>query len=285
MFDKNRSLSHFRAFTLIELLVVIAIIAILAAILFPVFAQAKEAAKRTTCISNLKNVALATVLYITDYDEVSLPSSYASGPSAGFPWASKVADWHSEMDLWVSPPIFDQSRGFLYPYLKNGPIADCPSASDLLGRNLMSLVPTKMGFAYSVNVNILRLDSSLIEAPAETLAFMDTGTSSINVANGQVLRSMQTMATNYYGGGSLAHGRHNNFASIGWLDGHAKAIKVNIAPFNYVAETTYENATRYQLGQILKYPRFQQTQPTPSPGYEGDPRDWYYYYSTTKPAL
>lgn len=59
-----------RAFTLIELLVVIAIIAILAAILFPVFAQAKEAAKQTTCVSNTKQTALAAIMYATDYDDV-----------------------------------------------------------------------------------------------------------------------------------------------------------------------------------------------------------------------
>src|ERR1700738_3792716 len=58
------------AFTLIELLVVIAIIAILAAILFPVFAQAKAAAKKTVCLSNTKQVSLAAVMYANDYDDV-----------------------------------------------------------------------------------------------------------------------------------------------------------------------------------------------------------------------
>jgi prepilin-type N-terminal cleavage/methylation domain-containing protein len=62
-----------RAFTLIELLVVIAIIAILAAILFPVFAQAKLAAKKTASISNMKQIALATQIYIGDYDDVLVP--------------------------------------------------------------------------------------------------------------------------------------------------------------------------------------------------------------------
>ncbi|MDE3077680.1 MAG: prepilin-type N-terminal cleavage/methylation domain-containing protein, partial [Chloroflexota bacterium] len=57
------------AFTLIELLVVIAIIAILAAILFPVFAQAREEARKTVCLSNVRQLATANEMYIQDYDE------------------------------------------------------------------------------------------------------------------------------------------------------------------------------------------------------------------------
>lgn len=62
-----------RGFTLIELLVVIAIIAILAAILFPVFAQAREKARQTTCVSNLKQIGTAFMMYVQDYDETYPP--------------------------------------------------------------------------------------------------------------------------------------------------------------------------------------------------------------------
>ena len=70
-----------RAFTLIELLVVIAIIAILAAILFPVFAQAKAAAKRTACMSNMKQVGIGLYLYVQDADDALPMANYPAPPA------------------------------------------------------------------------------------------------------------------------------------------------------------------------------------------------------------
>src|ERR1043165_6386719 len=71
------------AFTLIELLVVIAIIAILAAILFPVFAQAREAARKTSCLSNIKQTGLAMLMYVQDYDERFVPWHVGEDASGG----------------------------------------------------------------------------------------------------------------------------------------------------------------------------------------------------------
>jgi prepilin-type N-terminal cleavage/methylation domain-containing protein len=72
-----------KAFTLIELLVVIAIIAILAAILFPVFAQARESARKTVCLSNVKEMGLGMMMYTQDYDERMVLWEQGSGTSSG----------------------------------------------------------------------------------------------------------------------------------------------------------------------------------------------------------
>ena len=75
-----------RGFTLIELLVVIAIIAILAAILFPVFAQARESARQVSCLSNVKQMSLGIMMYVQDYDEKFCPSRYTTiGPTRDTP--------------------------------------------------------------------------------------------------------------------------------------------------------------------------------------------------------
>ena len=100
-----RSASN-RAFTLIELLVVIAIIAILAAILFPVFAQAREKARAASCLSNMKQIMTGVKMYTQDYDEVSLWSWYLPRPGGGF-------------NTWME---------MVYPYVKNRDLFICPSA-------------------------------------------------------------------------------------------------------------------------------------------------------------
>src|ERR1700735_1577937 len=80
-----------RGFTLIELLVVIAIIAILAAILFPVFAQAREKGRQAVCTSNLKQIALGGLMYVQDYDETFSPSNTRDpGVSGNTGWANLI---------------------------------------------------------------------------------------------------------------------------------------------------------------------------------------------------
>lgn len=91
-----------KAFTLIELLVVIAIIAILAAILFPVFAQAKEAAKKTTELSHLKQLGMAQNLYSTDYDDM-LSLAYMNDGNLGYLWQQLIYPYTKSNEIFLCP--------------------------------------------------------------------------------------------------------------------------------------------------------------------------------------
>lgn len=116
-----------KAFTLIELLVVIAIIAILAAILFPVFAQAKEAAKRTACLSNSKQIALSQKMYSTDYDD-TLPIFHAYNTTPAPFTTGHLGTELSLLPYVKSPEIFKSPLDAGGPYLSADPgLASRPS--------------------------------------------------------------------------------------------------------------------------------------------------------------
>ena len=109
------------AFTLIELLVVIAIIAILAAILFPVFAQAREAARTASCSSNSKQMSLGILMYVQDYDEKFCPARYdLTGPLFDKPDLPWTVAKYEHVD-WAH---------LIYPYIKSTQIFRCPSPMD-----------------------------------------------------------------------------------------------------------------------------------------------------------
>src|SRR5215469_7565053 len=110
-----KRVSDARAFTLIELLVVIAIIAILAAILFPVFAQAREAARKTVCLSNTKQIGLTIMQYVQDYDEM-YPMDSWEGEYVG----TTDNDTHSAQYGTVMTWIWG-----VYPYIKNRQVFVC----------------------------------------------------------------------------------------------------------------------------------------------------------------
>src|ERR1700712_4301073 len=112
-----------RGFTLIELLVVIAIIAILAAILFPVFAKAREKARQTACISNMKQMGLGFMMYVQDNDEAFPSSAYY-----GYGWGGKI-----------------------YPYVKSKPVYTCPDDLHTVEPAILAVSPQVTPISYAEN--------------------------------------------------------------------------------------------------------------------------------------
>ena len=164
------------AFTLIELLVVIAIIAILAAILFPVFARAKAQAKQTVCISNLKQIGDATVLYMGDSDDV-------------FPSAVDPADKY-DPSIWAAFPQWEAMipqmplmSDVLQPYLKSHDVFHCPADSGM--QVLDNHFPEKLiaspslfaeygtSYFFRTEIAFKQLSQTSFQLPADVNVLMD----------------------------------------------------------------------------------------------------------------
>jgi prepilin-type N-terminal cleavage/methylation domain-containing protein len=161
---------HRRGFTLIELLVVIAMIAILAAILFPVFAQAREKARQISCLSNLNQLGLAMMQYTQDYDE-HFPGSYYYGQG----WAEEI-----------------------YPYVKSVNVYQCPDDSRSPDANATSYYPDKL--SYVENVHIADYPSTAVElATPASLATLAAPSTTVLLYEGQ------NSYTGYFGPGSPAN--------------------------------------------------------------------------------
>jgi len=228
-----------RGFTLIELLVVIAIIAILAAILFPVFARAREAARKTSCTSNLKQFGTAFQMYMSDYDQRFPMGGWWHGnglpelPGAG----SAVNDWHQS----------------LMPYIKNWPVYWCPSSTDI-HEEAPDWNRTPVDYLY--NNNLANGRSSQVEtavrSPADCVELIEghndwdggNGTSCVTpFSNGQKVNSSiwcreyslfgnnsALVTSALWGSNTFVWGspRHNGTIDVLFTDGHVKSVNLGV---------------------------------------------------------
>lgn len=156
-----------RGFTLIELLMVISIIAILAAILFPVFAQARESARKIKCSSGVRQLGMAVRTYAQDYDE-QLPGTWDGAGGSGS--TSGSGGW-MHFTNFLGPATFDPSRGCLYPYVKNGAIFQCPTDGSRNGNSyaINSLLSTPTG----TPAFYAGLSDAALSQPASTFLFVE----------------------------------------------------------------------------------------------------------------
>jgi prepilin-type N-terminal cleavage/methylation domain-containing protein/prepilin-type processing-associated H-X9-DG protein len=226
MFNKQNK----RAFTLIELLVVIAIIAILAAILFPVFARARENARRASCLSNMKQMGLGFMMYVQDYDESYPFYQHTDGTVPETGWWYNANLWY-----WMNS---------IYPYVKNSQIFRCPSSLNQ-GTSYSSLRVAN----YGVNQYVIGSSSSSpiklaqINTSSETYMIMDAGQYNLSYAAASSTAPAaggQAGSSNYVPGACVFNGttmasvswswqrddcntyRHLGGVNIAFADGHAK---------------------------------------------------------------
>jgi prepilin-type N-terminal cleavage/methylation domain-containing protein/prepilin-type processing-associated H-X9-DG protein len=224
-----------KAFTLIELLVVIAIIAILAAILFPVFARAREAARAASCKSNLKQIVTAAMMYTQDYDEKVV----ASWDGYTMPQLNNAACGGANSTYWMY---------FILPYTKNYQVYSCPSFSGPSECNPLN--PQRSSYGHSHNFIGWGLANAPgmadIQKPAETIYFTDRANRSwaqfianvddeANITkrnDGDCTACIRayTQCTGCPGTSGCCNAVtvgavHSGLCNIAFLDGHVKATK------------------------------------------------------------
>ncbi|MBQ0106041.1 MAG: DUF1559 domain-containing protein [Armatimonadetes bacterium] len=211
-------------FTLIELLVVIAIIAILAAILFPVFAQAREKARQTNCLSNMKQLGTAITLYNDDYDE-----TYPNSPEGAYHNA-KVDPGVYGTDIspftWVSK---------IYPYVKNWNMYTCPSSKVKIkgsaqygmtsyfgnGVVLQGIGPfNNYDYAQSRSVTAAQIGS-----PAELILFTEYPQADGSYCFLRPSLNNASMLVMEVGWNWAQEKTHNGGMNVTYCDGHAKYAK------------------------------------------------------------
>jgi prepilin-type N-terminal cleavage/methylation domain len=243
-----------RAFTLIELLVVIAIIAILAAILFPVFAQAREKARQASCSSNLKQIGTAIAMYVQDYEETYPPGMDACWTRA---WPSMVEPYVKNIEVFSCP---SGRSGTAFPDRPNRGVAIDYAANGLIGRNQANTAFEPAGPLASMQAagepcgwmadapSVMTLatvnraaDTILVAekhgdevnlgpywAPANTSNFMGSvfDNNFYATAAGAIPDGTRPASNTYdQGPNGAVTSRHSQFGNFLFCDGHVKAMK------------------------------------------------------------
>lgn len=223
-------------FTLIELLVVIAIIAILAAILFPVFARAREQARKTACLSNIKQIALASQMYAQDYDEVYPDSRVSSdaidGPGcsslgppnpAGYHGASHITCWSVRLYAPGTGNTTKVLAGYpqrYNPYVKSDKIFLCPSDNGadrwITGSERTSYYQRHAHDVWCVGWGYQDAKMAVVQRPAQLALFIE--------------EFWHSGGRPYAWDGTNTGARGSN---AGFYDGHAKYIPVNFVTGNH----------------------------------------------------
>jgi prepilin-type N-terminal cleavage/methylation domain-containing protein/prepilin-type processing-associated H-X9-DG protein len=186
-----------RGFTLIELLVVIAIIAILAAILFPVFARAREAARATQCRSNLKQIGNAFMMYVQDYDEIF--------PDRGGNGGTGLASF----------------RQRLHPYTKNVGIFQCasnPQKNTIVDAATADGAYPAMPRSYAMNARLAIQPMAFLQAPAQKILVAELVNTGWTDYGSNWWTSPPTNWTNGFAG-------HSGMSNYLFADGHVKGMK------------------------------------------------------------
>jgi prepilin-type N-terminal cleavage/methylation domain-containing protein len=226
------------AFTLIELLVVIAVISILAALLFPVFSTAKQSAKGTTCISNMRQIGQATLMYLSDYDDV-------------YPQTRQHSDDPAVQDVAgsIDEPIYEQAFAPLLTYVGVGgssaggqsvvaktQLFACPEDFDPFGQTCLEIDPDSPDVtSYLVNgYFVFGLNQTMVTNPANTIYIAERRSNAdgeddpycddmyhpwFDASNSQAPEDDMTES-----GGAIATRRHLGLANYDFVDGHTKAF-------------------------------------------------------------
>jgi prepilin-type N-terminal cleavage/methylation domain-containing protein/prepilin-type processing-associated H-X9-DG protein len=210
-----------QGFTLLELLIVIAIITLLAAILFPAFAQAREKARQTHCLNNMRQLETAFAIYLQDYDG-TLPGA-GSAKSL-----SRVGHWVPAAPVSLTQPCHVE-QGAIYPYLRNPQVYVCPSDANGQVKRL----------SYSMNDRLDFLSAALIDDSSKTVLLVDEQN---GLDDGSItamhIYSYCTQTTCYYipvPGPDYPTTVHTGGAVFGFLDGHAKWKRASqIPPGDYL---------------------------------------------------